>query len=128
MKFAYIGIFGLLGVFARYFAGIAAEKVFAPPFPYGTFLVNMVGAFVIGLVYVLGFERSALSDELSLGIMVGFLGGFTTFSSYSLQVVRLIETAEYRTAAFYFVGSPILGCAAAAGGIVLARRLWGAPV
>ncbi|OFZ55921.1 MAG: hypothetical protein A2428_01990 [Bdellovibrionales bacterium RIFOXYC1_FULL_54_43] len=123
MQILYIAGFGVLGVLARYYSGLFVEKVLFPPFPHGTFLVNVAGSFLVGAIYVLTAERMAVTPELRLGIMVGFLGGFTTFSSYCLEAIKLLEAAEYFYAALYFGLSPVLGVFAAFGGIFLARKL-----
>ena len=125
MRILYIAFFGVLGVFSRYYLGAAISKHLLPPFPYGTFIINMLGAFLIGVVYVLGAERASLSPDLRIGLMVGFLGGFTTFSSYCLEAVRLVEEADYFYAAVYLGVSPILGFMAAFLGMILVRRLTG---
>jgi CrcB protein len=122
MKTIYMAGFGLLGVFARYYVGLLVTKMAPGPFPLGTFLINIVGAFLIGVVYVLGVERAAISADLRLGLMVGFLGGFTTFSSYCLEISRLLEEAELGYAALYFTLSSALGVLGAFGGMWLARR------
>jgi CrcB protein len=119
--------FGILGVLSRYGVGLAVPKLLPPPFPYGTFLINITGAFAIGVIHVLGAERTALSADLRIGIMVGFLGGYTTFSSYCLEAVRLVDEAEYLKAALYFIGSPSIGFGAAASGMILTRFLTGGP-
>ena len=121
----YIAIFGLLGVFSRYYLGLGISKVLPPPFPYGTFLINITGAFVIGVIHVLGVERASMSPDLRIGVMVGFLGGYTTFSSYCLEMARLTEEAEFTYAAIYFLLSPVLGYLAALLGMVLTRLYLG---
>ena len=93
------------------------------PFPNGTFLINIVGSFLIGIVYVLGIERAVIPPAWRVGLMVGFLGGFTTFSSYSLESARLLEEMEVWYAVLYFVLSPLLGVGAALAGIYLSRYL-----
>lgn len=76
MKIVYIGFFGVLGVFSRYFMDIVVGKYLPTPFPFGTFFTNLLGALVIGVIYVLGVERAALSADVRIGVMVGFLGAF----------------------------------------------------
>lgn len=125
MRILLIAAFGVFGVLSRYLFGLWVSRLLVPPFPYGTFFINIVGAFVIGIIHVLGIERSAISVDLRLGMMVGFLGGFTTFSSYCLEATRLLEEAEYTLFAFYFVGSPVLGYLAALSGIFLTRTFFG---
>lgn len=123
MRAFYIALFGLLGVFSRYYLGLGVNKILPAPFPYGTFLINMTGAFLIGVVHVLGVERATISSDLRMGIVVGFLGGYTTFSTYCLEAVKLTEEAKYGYAALYFLVSPILGCLAVLCGMFLTRLL-----
>ena len=112
MKIAFIALFGLLGVFTRYFIGSTPEK---------TFWINVAGSFLIGVIYVVGIERSAIPEELRVGIMVGFLGGFTTFSSYCLDALKLFEEAKFGVAILYFGLSPFLGLTSAFAGVLLTR-------
>jgi CrcB protein len=121
MRLLYIGIMGVLGVMARYGVGLLAARIFPPPFPYGTFLINLVGSFLIGLVYALGMEAAVLTPDLRVGLMVGFLGGFTTFSSYCLETYRLAEEGELLFAAAYVGLSTLLGLCAVAAGLALGR-------
>ena len=119
-----IGICGLLGVFSRYYFGILAFKMYPSPFPYGTFLINILGSFLIGVVYVAGIERSLLSEDLRVAISVGFLGGFTTFSAYSLETVSLLGESKYFLAVMFWGLSPVLGAVAAFCGIQVVRSLF----
>lgn len=116
-------MFGVFGVLSRYYMDLGVSKVLGPPFPYGTFFINLIGAFVIGMIYVLGVERVAISEDIRIGLMVGFLGGFTTFSSYCLDVIRLIENDKYGYAIIYAALSTFLGFAATFSGMFLIRRL-----
>lgn len=123
MRLIYVAVFGLLGVFARYFVGLLAAERMASPFPYGTLAINTLGSFLIGIIYVLGAEHALISTDLRVGLMVGFLGGFTTFSSYSLDFVRLLESGDWRSASLYFTLGPAAGAAAAMAGLAIARIL-----
>ena len=125
MRILYVALFGLAGVFSRYYVGIWVAKSVPGTFPLGTFLINIVGAFLIGLVYVLGTERTVIPPDVRIGIMVGFLGGFTTFSSYCLEINRLIEQAEFFYAGLYFSLSSALGILGSAAGMLVARKLVG---
>jgi fluoride exporter len=122
MQTAWVGILGLLGVLCRY----GVDRLFiaqTTSFPIGTFGINILGAFLAGVVYTLGSGKILISPEIQTGLMVGFLGGFTTFSAYCLQSVRLIESGKYSNAFIYLSVSPILGVAAVMAGIKLARAL-----
>ncbi|MBI1862367.1 MAG: CrcB family protein [Deltaproteobacteria bacterium] len=125
LRFWYIGIFGLFGVYARYIIGLVVAKFFAaPPFPYATFGINILGAFLVGLVYVLGVERAAIPTEVRVGLMVGFLGGFTTFSSYCLEISRLIEEGQPFLAGLYFCLSSLLGVLGVFAGFFFGRNVF----
>jgi CrcB protein len=123
MKFVYMGAFGLVGIFARYFMGVLTDRLFATPFPVGTFFINVIGSFLIGVVFVLGTEKAVLNPDVRIGIMVGLLGGFTTFSAYSLETMNLIEDSQIWFAALYFCLSPVAGLIGALGGLYLTRQL-----
>lgn len=78
--------------------------------PIGTFTVNIVGCFIIGFLFSL-FEKITVSGELRLLLITGFLGGFTTFSSFSLETINLIRNSEYSAALINILGNLILGLA-----------------
>jgi len=115
---------GILGVLARHFGAIAVTRLYSGSFPLHTFLINCLGSFLIGVVYVIGVERPFLSPEFRTGIMVGFLGGFTTFSSYSLESVRLLEAGNFSTGLLYSVMTNLTGFLLTFSGILLARRFF----
>ncbi|MFZ9596528.1 MAG: fluoride efflux transporter FluC, partial [Bdellovibrionia bacterium] len=75
-----------------------------------TFLVNGLGSFFIGILWSYGIQSQCLSHPLFLGLTVGFLGGFTTFSSYCLDVIRLLQNNDLKTMAAYLILSPSVGC------------------
>lgn len=87
----YIGIFGGLGCVARYLLTLLTQQWIGRDFPYGTLLVNLSGSFLLGLVLSMGARSVSVSPELRLGLSVGFLGGFTTFSTFSYQTLVLLE-------------------------------------
>jgi CrcB protein len=124
MQIFWIAAFGLLGVFSRF--GIDQLALRIPmPVPLNTLGINILGSFLAGVVYVLGIERSTIPPDLRTGILVGFLGGFTTFSAYCLQSALLLEKRALQAALIYFVISPLLGLLATLGGLQLARQLTG---
>ena len=123
LKLSLISCFGLLGVLSRYLLGILIQRVLPFQFPYATLSINIIGAFFVGVVYVLGIEGSMISPDIRIALIVGFLGGFTTFSSYCLEGFRLIEQNLYLSAILYLGGSPFLGVIATTTGILITRKL-----
>ncbi len=93
----------------RYALATAVQRVFPGTFPLGTFLVNLLGCFVIGIVGALGLERAAISPEARIFIMVGILGGFTTFSSFAWESLGLLTVKDVFRASLYIGGSVFCG-------------------
>ncbi len=124
-QLAFVTLFGVLGVVTRYGLGSWALKAFPTAVPWFTFGINIVGAFLMGIIYVLGVERSAIPQELRTGLTVGLLGGFTTFSAYCIDALRLWESGDTMLAIFYYLGSPALGLLACYGAVVLMRTVLG---
>lgn len=106
----YIAIFGLVGIFLRYGADIFIGERF-PNFPVSTLIVNVVGCFAAGCIYVLG-SREILSAQIQTVLLVGLCGGFTTFSAYALQNLLLTEKSAVHLMLINLIGSPLLGFAA----------------
>lgn len=110
---------GGAGSVARYLLATAVQRNAPEGFPFGTFLVNLIGCFAIGVVGALGLERAALSPEARTFLMVGILGGFTTFSSFAWETLGLLSVKDVLRAALYVGGSVALGLA----GTVLGRAI-----
>lgn len=127
MRYIYIGILGLVGIFLRYEFGIWTTRHLPPDFPFATLMINVIGSLLIGVVYVLAFEHGSLSIDLRTGFMVGLFGGFTTFSSYSLESVRLFETDRIGLGLAYFVLSPVLCLGASYIGLFITRLILSVP-
>jgi CrcB protein len=90
----YIAVFGALGCVTRYFlSGWTYEKL-GWGFPWGTLSVNVVGAFIIGLIMELGLRGALIPANLRVGLTIGFLGGLTTFSTFSYETFKLLETGR----------------------------------
>ncbi len=87
--------FGALGCVARYLVSGWVYDLLGRSLPYGTFVVNILGAFLIGLVMDLGMRSTLLPLSLRTGITIGFLGGFTTFSTFSYETFRLLEEGDF---------------------------------
>lgn len=117
---------GAIGSAARFLVAGAASRWFAPGFPSGTLLVNIAGSFLIGMLFVLLIERSFLREIWHLALIAGVLGGFTTFSAFSLETLVLLQQARV-TAALASVLFNVVGCLIAVwAGHALACRLAGA--
>lgn len=117
-----IGIAGGLGALARYgLDGLVSRR--AGAFPWGTFAVNVSGAFLLGLVVTLLGERFAVAPWLRASVAIGFLGAYTTFSTLSLESYRLLEARSYVLAGANLLGSVAAGLLALYGGVVLGRAL-----
>ena len=101
-----IAVFGLMGIFLRWFIDMSVSR-WIDSFPLGILAINILGSFFAGLVYVLGTQRGALSPVIATGLLVGFCGGFTTFSAYALQAFLLLEKADYLRGISYLTLSPI---------------------
>lgn len=92
----YIAAGGAFGALFRYVLSNWFQALFSTGFPLGTFVVNMSGAFLIGIAYSLAFEQSIVPSDLRLFGMVGFLGSFTTFSTFSLENVLLLREGNWK--------------------------------
>ena len=114
---------GGLGAVSRHLSGMAVMRVSGPGFPWGTLLVNIVGSLAMGLLIAWLARRSAGDVHLRLLLATGFLGGFTTFSAFSLDVVTLYERGALTAAAAYVIASVTVSILALFGGLWLARQL-----
>ncbi|WP_373355667.1 fluoride efflux transporter CrcB [Pseudoroseicyclus sp. CXY001] len=116
-----VAIGGALGASARYLVGVGAVRLMGPGFPWATLVVNVVGSFVMGALIVALAQLSA--TRFAPFLMTGLLGGFTTFSAFSLDAVALFERGQAVAAALYVAASVGLSLAACVGGLLLARSL-----
>ena len=123
MQLIYIGIFGGLGCVARYLASGWTYQLFGRSLPYGTLLVNVVGSFLLGLLMTFGLRSTLFSPELRIGLTVGFMGGFTTFSTFSYETLRLLEDGSFWQAGANIFLNIVICLAFAAAGTMLARQL-----
>jgi fluoride exporter len=99
---------GALGTATRYGVGIGAARAFGAEFPYGTFAVNILGSFLIGLVFEVA-PRMGLSQTAVLTIVTGFLGGFTTYSAFNEETFRYLSAGRHSMALAY-AGATIVVC------------------
>ncbi len=124
INLALIALGGAFGSCARYLVGLQATRWLGHGWPYGTFAANVIGGLLMGaLVGVLAHRGGADQERWRLLLGVGLLGGFTTFSSYSLETALMIERRAYGQAGAYALGSAVLSIAALFAGLILTRRL-----
>ncbi|WP_088345192.1 MULTISPECIES: fluoride efflux transporter CrcB [Rhodomicrobium] len=112
---------GAIGSSARYLVNVTSAQLFGTNFPWGTLAVNIVGCFIMGLVVALGALKFNMTNEVRVFIATGILGGFTTFSAFSLDFALLVERKDYGLAGFYLAGSVGLSILAIFAGLYLVR-------
>ena len=118
-----IAIGGTLGCWARYAMTSLVQTIYGREFPYATFSINLLGAFLMGFLFIETLERLTLSPALRTGILTGGLGGYTTFSTFEMEALLLAEQGEFAKAALYVTLSVGLGFLCAFGGAYIARNL-----
>ena len=119
-----IAIGGALGAVGRYVVSVLMLQWISSNIPLGTLVVNVVGSFVLGLVYECGILVWQSSNEFKAFLIVGILGGFTTFSSFSLEIVVLFQKGEIGAGVLYAVGSLVLAVLGLTMGIIFGRSIF----
>ncbi|MCX5876373.1 MAG: fluoride efflux transporter CrcB [Deltaproteobacteria bacterium] len=120
---AFIAGFGALGCLARYYLSSWVYALLGRNFPYGTFAVNIIGAFLIGLVIEYGLRSTLISSNLRIGLTIGFMGGLTTFSTFSYETFTLMEDGQITTAFLNILASVVVCLAFTWIGILVARQI-----
>ncbi|MCQ2004242.1 fluoride efflux transporter CrcB [Rhizobium sp. NRK18] len=115
---------GAFGSALRYLVGNWTFRLFGPGYPWGTMTVNVIGSFVIGLFAELVARKLNSSPELRVLLITGFLGGFTTFSAFSLDAFTLYERGELTLAGVYVIGSVLISLCAVFAGLMLGRAVF----
>lgn len=123
LRYFWIGLGGFIGANARYLVQQWAANQWGADFPYGTLLANVSGSFVIAFFLTLTTGRLTISPEARLFVAAGFLGGFTTFSSYIYETFGLVGQNGWWAAALNFVGQNMLGLTGVLLGVLLAQWL-----
>ena len=123
MTYVYIALFAIIGAFARYGQSIVVQGMLGRSFPFATLSINVLGSFLMGFLLFETLERINVSPELRTGILTGGLGAYTTFSTFSLESLNLIENGEMVKAGLYIGASVVLSIAAAIFGAFLSRNM-----
>ena len=123
LPFLAVSLGGILGANARYLVGVYVAERLGMAFPYGTFLINVSGSLAIGFFLTLAAERFSIDPVWRLFFATGFLGAYTTFSSYTFEAAQLIRDGAYGLALLYLFGSVLAGMIGVFAGIVTAERL-----
>ena len=120
-----VALGGAIGAVLRYGTGTWALRVFGPGFPAGTMLVNVTGSLIMGVAAAVMLHKvSGAPGVYPLFFMTGVLGGFTTFSAFSLDAMTLIESGRLGAAIIYIAGSVVLSLLALLCGLALGRAVW----
>jgi fluoride exporter len=123
MQILIVAVGGAVGSVCRFLTGVFVTRLAGPAFPWGTLTVNVVGSFAIGFLAELVARKLNASMEMRLLIVVGFLGGFTTFSSFSLDTIALIERGATAAALSYVLASVVISLLATFGGLAFGRAV-----
>lgn len=124
MQWLMIAIGGALGSVARFAAVVYLTPMLNYRFPIGTFIVNILGSFLIGAAYVVLVEKAVIPSEWRLFFITGVLGGFTTFSSFSLEILQLWQEGHVFNSILYAVSSVVLGLLFAFMGMQLTQKFF----
>lgn len=103
------GLGGFLGTCLRFLVGKLAHHLCASPFPWGTFAVNLIGSFIIGIFFGLAEKSHLISTQMNVFLITGFCGGFTTFSSFSDDLFLLLQQKHWSYLSIYLIGSLAAG-------------------
>jgi len=120
-RFALICLGGAFGTGARYLLGGAVTRWAGPDFPYGTLLINVLGSLLIGVVQEVALSTLLIPETLRLVLAVGVMGGFTTYSSFSYETIRLLEAGSWMAATLYVVLTTALCLGCCVAGLSLGR-------
>jgi fluoride exporter len=118
-----IAVGGGVGALGRHFLSSAVAAILGTAFPWGIFVVNILGGFLMGLIVEMGALKLDYSLEMRAFLTTGLLGGFTTFSAFSLDASLMIERGDWMGAMFYVAGSALLSIGALFAGLWLVRSL-----
>ena len=122
-ELALLAMAGGTGALSRHFISLWVSSHVTHPLPWGTFAVNILGCFLFGLFWILARERMVLNPKYAVYILTGFVGAFTTFSTFTFEAFSLFQQLKIHLAFLYLAGSQISGLLAGWAGIVLGRTI-----
>lgn len=123
-KYLVVMLGGGLGAVSRFIVGSAITKLYSATFPMGTFVINVTGSFVIGLLMTLFLNRPGIHMNWRLFLVTGFLGGYTTFSSFEWEALAALRSGAEGVGSLYLGASVLVGLIGVWSGLLLANRLW----
>lgn len=123
LKYLMVGVGGALGSIARFWLGSYIGERMGTRFPYGTLVINVTGSFLIGVVFAILAARTTWSANWRYLIPIGFIGGYTTFSSFEYEAFRTIQDGQLGLGLLYVVVSVIAGFIAVWGGMMAGRAI-----
>jgi len=121
--FLLVGIGGFIGSVSRYYSQQIISKSFPSALPYGTLAVNIVGCFLIGIIYAISEKGNILTPEWRVFLATGFCGGFTTFSTFSYESINLINDGEWLNVSLYVAISVVIGFFSTYLGILIIKSI-----
>ena len=127
-KYLAVAAGGAVGAMLRYYLTLSGLSRVVQPFPLATFVINITGSFIIGFFLTLATERITISPHIRLAVAVGFVGAYTTFSTFEYETAQLLEGKDFVYAFLYVILSFAVGFGAVWGGIILARQVEGVPI
>jgi fluoride exporter len=123
LKYVMVGVGGALGSILRFWLGSYIGERMGTRFPYGTLVINVTGSFLIGLVFAILTDRTPWSPNWRYLIPIGFIGGYTTFSSFEFEAFRSIQDGQLGLGILYIAVSVVVGFIAVWGGMVAGRAI-----
>jgi len=123
LDFLAISLGAVVGANLRYWMSRYSVRLLGPVFPYGTLTINVLGSFIVGFFVIWTTQRVMVDPRWRLLVVVGFCGGYTTFSSYAFETMAFFEAGQWTLLAANFLANNLLACLAALAGMTLARML-----
>jgi len=118
-----VGLGGGLGSILRYLCQKWFNETYPQPFPWGTFVVNLTGCFLIGVIYAVSEKSTALSPQTRLLLTTGFCGGFTTFSTFAFENMNMLRSGDTSYFLLYTIGSVVLGIIGVFAGVAIMKLI-----